>query len=84
MQPFPILLRRFVMFKIRRKNCCGLDVYKTWIYACIGVADSNGRTKYMEARFPSFSRGLQELASSQAPALLRLRGYCILDDPPAP
>ena len=21
------------MFKIFRKNCCGLDVHKTWIYA---------------------------------------------------
>ena len=22
-------------FKIFRKNCCGLDVHKTWIYACM-------------------------------------------------
>lgn len=51
------------MFKIHRKNCCSLDVHKTWIYACIGVTDSNGRTEYMEARFSSFSRGLRELAS---------------------
>ena len=29
------------MFKIFRKNCCGLDVHKTWIYACIGVTDAN-------------------------------------------
>ncbi len=27
------------MFKIFRKNCCGLDVHKTWIYACIGITD---------------------------------------------
>lgn len=51
------------MFKIHRKNRCGLDVHKTWIYACIGVTDTNGRTEYMEARFSSFSRGLRELAS---------------------
>ena len=43
-------------FKIFRKNCCGLDVHKTWIYACIG------RTEYKQARFSSFTRGLQELA----------------------
>ena len=49
-------------FKIFRKNCCGLDVHKTWIYACIGITDSNGRTEYKQARFSSFSKGLKELA----------------------
>ena len=37
------------MFKIFRKNCCGLDVHKTWIYACIGVTDANSRTEYFQA-----------------------------------
>ena len=23
------------------KNCCGLDVHKTWIYACVGITNSN-------------------------------------------
>ena len=49
------------MFKIIRKNCCGLDVHKTWIFACIGMTDSNDRTEYKQARFSSFSKGLQEL-----------------------
>jgi len=49
-------------FKIFRFNCCGLDVHKTWIYACIGITDKNGFTEYKEARFSSFSRGLQDLA----------------------
>lgn len=49
-------------FKIFRKNCCGLDVHKTWIYACIGITDTNGRTEYKQARFSSFSKGLQDLA----------------------
>lgn len=49
-------------FKIFRKNCCGLDVHKTWIYACIGITDSNNRTEYKQARFSSFSKGLNELA----------------------
>lgn len=51
------------MFKIFHKNCCGLDVHKTWIYACIGITDNSGRTEYMEKRFSSFSKGLKELAS---------------------
>ena len=50
------------MFKIFRKNCWGLDVHKTWIYACIGVTDANSRTEYFQARFSSFSKGLQELS----------------------
>lgn len=48
-------------FKIFRFNCCGLDVHKTWIYACIGITDSTGRTDYKQARFSSFSKGLKEL-----------------------
>lgn len=51
------------MFKIFRNNCCGLDVHKTWIYACIGITDPNGRTEYKQARFSSFSNGLRELAA---------------------
>lgn len=51
------------MFKIFRNNCCGLDVHKTWIYACIGITDPNGRTEYKQARFSSFSNGLRVLAA---------------------
>ena len=50
------------MFKIFRKNCCGLDVHKTWIYACIGITDANGRTEYKQDRFSSFPKGLRKLA----------------------
>lgn len=50
------------MFKIFRNNCCGLDVHKTWIFACIGITDSNGRTEYKQARFSSFSNGLKSLS----------------------
>ncbi len=38
-------------FKIFRKNRCGLDSYKTWLYVCIGITDTNGRTEYKQARF---------------------------------
>ena len=53
-------------FKIFRKNCCGLDVHKTWIYACIGITDTSGRTEYKQARFSSFSKGLRKLADRPA------------------
>ena len=51
------------MFKIYRFNCCGLDVHKTWIYACIGITNKVGLTEYKQQRFSSFSRGLRELAA---------------------
>jgi len=51
------------MFKIFRKNCCGLDIHKTWIYACVGITDTRGLTTYKQARFSSFSRGLRDLAT---------------------
>ena len=50
------------MFKIIRFNCCGLDVHKTWIYACIGITDNHSRTEYYEERFSSFPKGLRRLA----------------------
>lgn len=62
-QTCKFLYRRNPMFKIFRNNCCGLDVHKTWIYACIGITDPNGRTEYKQARFSSFSKGLRELAA---------------------
>ena len=39
------------MFKIILNNCCGLDVHKTRIYACIGITDAHARTEYYEANF---------------------------------
>ena len=48
-------------FKILKNNCCGLDVHKTWFFACIGITDSHSRTEYKQARFSSFSKGLHEL-----------------------
>lgn len=50
-------------FKFFRFNCCGLDVHKTWIFACIGITGANGRAVYKEKRFSTFSRGLRELAA---------------------
>ena len=50
------------MFKIIRNNCCGLDVHKTWIYACIGITDAASRTEYHEARFSSFPKELRRLS----------------------
>lgn len=49
------------MFKIFK--LLWTDVHKTWIFACIGITDSNSLTEYKEARFSSFSKDLNELAA---------------------
>ena len=57
-------------FKIFRKNCCGLDVHKTRIYACIGITDPNNRTEYKQARFSSFPTH-KHIASSDVRSFLQ-------------
>ena len=56
------------MFKILLSNCCGLDVHKTWIFACIGITDKNNRTVYHEARFPAVTIYLPHVRGSQPQA----------------
>ena len=51
------------MFKIILNNCCGLDVHKDFIFACIGITHNHSRTQYYEARFSAFSKGLRDLAA---------------------
>ena len=50
------------MFKIILNNCCGLDVHKSRIYACIGITDTHSRTEYYEANFSSFPKDLRKLS----------------------
>ena len=55
-------------FKIFRKNCCGLDVHKTWIYACIGITDADNRTEYKQL----VSRHFQKDYRNFLPGLLNI------------
>ena len=64
------------MFKIILNNCCGLDVHKTWIYACVGITEKPIPTSFglpgqpePEGRFRPRYRGL----------LIQAHG-CALDD----
>ena len=50
-------------FEVFRKNCCGLDVHKTWSCVCIGIPDINGRTEYKQARFYIFKNEVASLSS---------------------
>ena len=53
----------FMDFEVFRKNCCGLDVHKTWSCVCIGIPDINGRTEYKQARFYIFKNEVASLSS---------------------
>lgn len=48
--------------KIVYPICCGLDVHKSFVVACIASTDSVGITSYKSRRFSTFSKDLRLLA----------------------
>lgn len=50
------------MLKIVYPICCGLDVHKNFIFACIASTNEKGITSYKDHRFNTFTKGLRELA----------------------
>lgn len=50
------------MLKIVYPTCCGLDVHKNFIFACVASTDEKGVTSYKNHRFNTFTKGLRELA----------------------
>lgn len=50
------------MLKIVYPICCGLDVHRDFVYACV-AATENGVTAYKSHRFSTFTKGLRELLS---------------------
>lgn len=47
--------------KIVYPICCGIDVHKTFVVACIATTNSKGVTTYRSHRFSTFTKGLNEL-----------------------
>jgi len=47
--------------KIVYQICCGIDVHKTFVVACIASTNSNGVTTYERHRFSTYTKGLKEL-----------------------
>lgn len=47
--------------KIVYKICCGIDVHKTFVVACIASTNSNGITAYKRHRYSTYTKGLKEL-----------------------
>lgn len=48
--------------KIVYPICCGIDVHKTFVVACIASTNSKGVTTYKSHRFSTFTQGLNELS----------------------
>lgn len=48
--------------KIVYPICCGIDVHKTFVVACIASTNSKGVTTYKSHRFSTFTKGLKELS----------------------
>jgi transposase len=47
--------------KIVYKICCGIDVHKTFVVACIASTNKQGVTTYRSHRFSTYTKGLKEL-----------------------
>ena len=47
--------------KIVYQICCGIDVHKTFVVACIASTNKHGITTYKRHRFSTFTQGLKEL-----------------------
>jgi transposase len=48
--------------KIVYPVCCGIDVHKSFVVACIAATDGKGVTTYKKRRFSTFTRDLRLLA----------------------
>lgn len=47
--------------KIVYDNCCGIDVHKTFVVACIANTNHKGITSYKSHRFSTYTKGVNEL-----------------------
>ncbi len=50
------------MLKIVYPICCGMDVHKSFVVACISNTNESGVTTYKSHRFSTFTKGLRELS----------------------
>lgn len=51
------------MLKIVYPICCGMDVHKNFVVACIATTDDKGVTTYKKKRFSTFTSDLRRCAS---------------------
>ena len=51
------------MLKIVYPVCCGMDVHKSFVVACIASTNDHGVTTYRSGRFSTFTGDLRRLAA---------------------
>ena len=51
------------MLKIVYENCCGMDVHKSFVVACIATTNGQGVTTYKSKRFSTFTGDLRRCAA---------------------
>ena len=54
--------KEMYMLKIVYPTCCGIDVHKKFLVACIASTNDKGVTTYKSGRFPTFTNGLRKLS----------------------
>lgn len=61
--------------KIVYQICCGIDVHKTFVVACIASTNKQGVTTYKRHRFSTFTQGLKELFSGYLTIIVRMSAW---------
>ena len=56
-----VLKRVPMALKIVYKICCGIDVHKNFVVACIAKTDKQGVTTYERHHFSTYTKGLKQL-----------------------
>ena len=51
------------MLKIVYENCCGMDIHKSFVVACIAMTNGQGVTTYKSKRFSTFTGDLRRCAA---------------------
>lgn len=64
--------------KIVYKICCGIDVHKTFVVACIASTDNKGITSYESHRFSTYTSGLKDLFNGFSPGIARMSVWNLL------
>ena len=61
--PSNTVSRGCVMLKIVYRICCGMDVHKSFVVACIASTNEQGVTTYKSKRFSTFTGDLRRCAA---------------------
>ena len=60
------------VFKIVYKICCGIDVHKTFVVACIASTNDKGITSYESHRFSTYTSGMKLCYNGYSTGIARM------------